>query len=351
MEISVEKASDLTNAQTGRVLPRSLLVGSWRYVEEGTVPCHVHEMTEDNVLRRSYEVAHRPHLILPTLDQKRVLVVGDLSTSSSIIYLDENRVRPLTAMEGHHFYGHACRTPDPEVFYFTEYDLSGRTAVITLRDLESWEIRHILNFGEGLPHEALTLGKSGSLAVALCKKPLGEVVFVDVETGQFEERVCLTEGMGNWQPEHFDYRAGDDLLAVGVQDYNQEAPHTCLAALIRNRREVQYFPFMTTSTKTKRQGLSVRLHPTLPILGVTCPFQNMVHFWDIDSGTLAHTLPLNAPTAIEIVDGKFCISSYPFQFTFFDFETKETTTKQFTYPIPGETRKISWTSHFYRNLM
>lgn len=256
----------------------------------------------------------RGHGLAASPDRRRFMAFARRPGTFALLVAPFERTEPqiLTSIEGRHFYGHGCFSPDGRLVYAVENDYDNVRGVVGVYDVSGREIRRLGEldtYGVG-PHDAMITEGGKVLVVAnggiqthpsQPRKKLNietmqpSVVYIDRETGDLLAKHSLGTDLHKLSLRHMALD-GQGKVWVGGQFEGALAQRPPLVAYLTRDQA----PKLTEIPSPVAGGLksyigSVVANRAGDVIATSAPRGDQVLFWDAKTGAFLK--------ADQVVDG------------------------------------------------
>lgn len=223
-------------------------------------------------------------------------------------------LRMIETVEDRYFYGHSVYSQDGRLLYSTEATFRGENGVIAIRNTETMKIvGEFPSYGKA-PHdlkminhgETLVVTNGGGRKGELLKEARPNVAYVDIKSQMKLEVVEFPNE--NINAGHLSLSSKMDLVVVSAPRAGQSS----LLGGVSFKPSGQ--PVITANEpaeiikKMKAESLSIALHESAQIVGVTNPDGNILTFWNYKTGKFLKAIEMNTPRSLGITkDQKYFV--------------------------------------------
>lgn len=265
---------------------------------------------------RRADMAFLPHgIAIHPRDRNRLFVFEKIGPGACEIDLASLQVvRPIPVHEGHAYYGHGAVSADGKLLFSTETRLSDQGGRIAVRDSATLEYRgEFPSYGD-YPHECRLIDAGRVMVVTngggtedSGHRP--SLAYIDVRTRKLLRRLELADERFN-----AGHVAVEGRSAVVVSAPRRGLPTDQIGAISVHAPDAALKTMAQPAEVVSRmqgEALSVAIHRSSGVFGVTHPDGNMVTFWTLQRPHLVKVLELPRPRGIALTtDGSRFIVSY-----------------------------------------
>lgn len=227
---------------------------------------------------------------------------------------EPKRVHTLSALPGHHFYGHGCFSKSGDTLFCTENDLSNYQGKLVVRDGKDFSVLGSFPTYGLNPHDCQLVQDGSVLAVTngggdVSGKAKGSVSFIDIQSQKLLDHVEV--GAKHLNAGHFALSSQQDLVIISAPRDGLDKDD--LGGVSFRKKDSA---LKTTSEpaevvkKMKSEALSVAINESRDTVAVTHPEGGMITFWDL-SGNFKRQIDIAYPRGVALtLDKKHFIVSH-----------------------------------------
>lgn len=285
------------------------VVGGGRFVRDGSTQNLLAMVDLERGNARYIELDFLPHgLIFDPRQRDRAWAFEKIGPGACELSLKTGEViRSISPLAGHQFYGHGAFSPDGKIFYATETRTQDQAGVIVLRDGQTSQvIGEFPSYGEN-PHECHLVDQGRTLLVTngggdLSTDQRASVSSIDVATQKLIRKWVIP--VDRWNAGHLaPFGEGDQRRVVVVSAPRRGLSDQNLGGISVLGGDGQLRAVQGPEEilqKLQGEALSVCIHPTRGIFGVTHPLGNLVTFWGLADQKFRSAISIERPRGLTL---------------------------------------------------
>jgi hypothetical protein len=215
-------------------------------------------------------------------------------------------LRMIETVENRYFYGHSVYSKDGSLLYSTEATFRGESGVIAIRDTKTMKIiGEFPSYGKA-PHDLKMIDNGATLVVtngggrkgSLYKGDRPNVAYVDIKTQKEKDIVEFPNE--NINAGHLSLSSKMDLVVVSAPRDGQPSMLGGVSFKPSGKPVITANEPADIIQKMKAESLSIALHESTQIVGVTNPDGNILTFWNYKTGKFLKAIEMSMPRSLGI---------------------------------------------------
>ena len=216
-------------------------------------------------------------------------------------------LRTIETKPEREFYGHGAYSADAKLLYCTETDIEDNyRGLIAVRDGKTMKLLGEFPSHGLSPHDCVLIDDGATMAITNAGGDIGTadapcVTYVDVKTEALVEKVKL--GSARINAGHLFITSKKDLAVVSAPREGMEDKAQQLGGVSLRPAGKPLQTMTDPSAVTQRligETLSVAVHEPTRTVAATTPAANLITFWNLDSGKLVKSMPIEYPRGVTL---------------------------------------------------